>query len=33
MGCLEGVSRLIAAILLFILALGLLASCAPAHIF
>jgi hypothetical protein len=32
-GCLEGVARLIGAVLVFILALGLLASCAPAHIF
>jgi hypothetical protein len=31
MGCLDGVARLIAAVLLFILALGILASCAPTH--
>jgi hypothetical protein len=31
-GCLEGIARLIAGILLLIIALGILASCAPTHL-
>jgi hypothetical protein len=32
-GCLDGVARLIGAVLLFIVALGLIASCAPQRTF